>query len=229
VTVDVVAPGADLAGYRLVVVPCLYLVSDAAASVIDEYAASGGHVVVTFFSGIVDEDDRVRLGGYPGAFRDLLGVTTEEFAPLLPGDAVALDDGTDAGIWTERMRTTTAEAVVLFAGGQLAGGPAVTRNAYGSGVAWYIGAGLDAGSITARLSVAAAEAGVVPTRESGDASLEVVRRRSESAEYLFLINHGQDEIGYPASGAELVTATEVSGTIEIPGGAVRVIRMDLSV
>ena len=47
----------------------------------------------TYFSGIVDEHDHVRLGGYPGAFRDLLGVRTEEFFPLRRG---------------ERWRSTTA-------------------------------------------------------------------------------------------------------------------------
>ena len=39
------------------------------------------------------EDDHVRLGGYPGAFRDLLGVRVEEFFPLMPGETVALADG----------------------------------------------------------------------------------------------------------------------------------------
>ena len=43
--------------------------------------------LVTYFCGIVDENDHVRLGGYPGAFRDLLGVRTEEFFPLLRGRA----------------------------------------------------------------------------------------------------------------------------------------------
>ena len=35
----------------------------------------------------------MRLGGYPGAFRDLLGVRVEEFFPLLEGEAVALSEG----------------------------------------------------------------------------------------------------------------------------------------
>ena len=30
--------------------------------------------MVSFFSGIVDSRDHVRLGGYPGAFRDVLGI-----------------------------------------------------------------------------------------------------------------------------------------------------------
>ncbi len=78
VTVDVIAPGTDLTRYKLVVVPGLYMISDADAQAITDYVAAGGKLLVTFFSGIVDERDRIRLGGYPGAFRDVLGVVQPE-------------------------------------------------------------------------------------------------------------------------------------------------------
>jgi beta-galactosidase len=116
VTTDIVAPGADLSRYRLVVVPCLHLVSDADAAALTGYVAAGGHAVVTFYSGIVDQYDRVRLGGYPGAFRDMLGVVAEEFTPLLPGHEVSLSSGASATLWTERLRTTTAEVIDRYAG-----------------------------------------------------------------------------------------------------------------
>ena len=117
VGVDVVHPDTDLAGYRVVVVPTLYSVTDAAAARIAEAAAAGATVVVTYFSGIVDEHDHVRLGGYPGAFRDLLGIRVEEFLPLRSGESVRpgrrdhrgrVDRG-PAGRWTPRPwpRTTT--------------------------------------------------------------------------------------------------------------------------
>ena len=63
----------------------LYLVTDEHAAAVAAAAEAGAQVLVTFFSGISDENDHVRLGGYPGAFRDLLGVRVEEFFPLVPG------------------------------------------------------------------------------------------------------------------------------------------------
>ena len=36
--------------------------------------------VFTYFSGIVDEHDRVHLGGYPAPFRKLLGLEVSEWA-----------------------------------------------------------------------------------------------------------------------------------------------------
>ncbi len=84
VTVDFAAPAADLSSYKVVVVPSLYLISDEAAASIAAYVEGGGQLVVGYFSGIVDPDVQVRLGGYPGAFEDVLGVRVEEFHPL-PG------------------------------------------------------------------------------------------------------------------------------------------------
>jgi beta-galactosidase len=224
VTTDVVAPTADLSPYRLVVVPCLHLVSDQEAAAIDAYVAAGGHVLVTFYSGIVDQDDRVRLGGYPGAFRDLLGVTVEEFAPLPPGDVVTLDTGGTCRLWTERLRTTTAEPVARYVDGPLPGVPAVTRNAYGAGTAWYVATELRPDALRDVVREATRAADVRPLGPEGDGSVEVVRRRDGSRSYVFVVNHGTRDVEHAVTGLELVTGTEVDGLLRVPAGDVRVVR-----
>lgn len=220
--VDVVPPGAPLDGYRLVVVPHLYLVRDEEAAVVERFVAGGGHAVVGFFSGIVDEDDRVRLGGYPGAFRDLLGVVVEEFHPLLPGRTVRLDDGATASLWTEDLRTTTAEAVVRHVDGPLPGTPAVTRNAYGAGVAWYVATALEAKRATALVAQVASDAGAVPLPGAGE-GVEVVRRTDGDRTWLFVVNHRADDLEIPVAGHEL-TRGEAVEVLRVPAGAVRVLR-----
>ena len=87
---DLAPPAADLSGYRLVLVPAVYLMSGDAAAALRGYVEAGGHLVVTFLSGIADQFHRVRTGGYPGALRDLLGIRVEEFHPLPPGATVTL-------------------------------------------------------------------------------------------------------------------------------------------
>lgn len=223
VGVDVVAPGQPLGGYRLVVVPHLYLVRDAEAAVVEDFVAGGGHALVTFFSGVVDEDDRVRLGGYPGAFRTVLGVVVEEFHPLLAGQVVRLDDGTTASLWTEDVRTTTAKAVTHLADGPLAGAPAVTRNQHGDGTAWYVATHLDPDAAAALVRTVAAEAGVAPADGAGR-DVEVVRRTADDRSFLFVINHSQDAVDVPARGHEVVTGADVGPVLQVPAGAVRVVR-----
>ncbi|MEO7018426.1 MAG: beta-galactosidase, partial [Leifsonia sp.] len=204
VTVDVVEPGSDLSAYRLVVVPALYLISDTAAASVSAFVANGGSAFVTFFSGIVDEDDRIRLGGYPGAFLDVLGVRVDEFFPLASGQTVHLDDGASASIWTERIEPRSAEVISSFSDGPLRGGAALTRNTFGSGSAWYVGAALERDALRRALTAAADEAGVTRS-EGGLGGVETVLRRGPEAEYLFLINHGDSTAISAAAGYELIT------------------------
>ncbi len=103
VRADVVPTGTALAGYDLVIAPVLHVVPADLAKELTGYVAGGGHLVTTYFSGIVDENDHVWLGGYPGALRDLLGIRIEEFAPLLDGETVELDNGGTGTVWTDRI------------------------------------------------------------------------------------------------------------------------------
>jgi beta-galactosidase len=224
VTADIVAPGSDLSGYRLVVVPALYLVTDADAAVIDDYVQGGGHALVTFFSGIVDEDDRVRLGGYPGAFRELLGVFTEEFHPLPPHEVVTLDDGSTASTWSEWMHTRGAQTVASYSSGGLTGVPAITRNRRGQGLAWYLATALEPHSLARFVRTVVTEAGAVSHPGLGGAGVEVVRRRSADHDYLFVINHGETVADYAVTGTELTRGHDIHGTISVPAGQVRVVR-----
>ena len=91
----------------MVVVPTLYLVSDAQADAVRAAAEGGAHVLVTYFSGISDPDDHVRLGGYPGAFRELLGIRVEEFFPLRVGETVPLSGDGAGSEWSEHAHAPT--------------------------------------------------------------------------------------------------------------------------
>jgi beta-galactosidase len=231
ITVDTVTPRADLAGYDLVVVPTLYLVDDAGAANLAAAAERGATVAITFFSGIVDESDQVRLGGYPGAFRDLLGVRTQEFATLQEGETVrvvgkAVDGEADADLWTEKTHVADGtEIVATYDDGALAGWPAVTRRDVGAGgSAWYVGTRLERAGLDALVAQLVATAGVKP-EVVAPAGVEVTRRVSDDGSWLFAINHTGDAATLDGvTGTELLTDTDVTGTLTVPAGAVRVVR-----
>ncbi|MDQ0767725.1 beta-galactosidase [Pseudarthrobacter defluvii] len=226
ITVDVVAPGSDLSGYKAAFVPGLYLVREQESAALADFVSNGGHAVVTYFSGIVDENDKVLTGGYPGAFRDLLGVRSEEFLPMPPGQLLPLDTGGTASLWAEALRLEGAEAKASFTKGHLAGTPAVTRNRHGAGNAWYIGTVLDPQSLREVVAGAAAEAGVAA--QATTAGLEVVTRSAAGRTYTFLINHSDEEHKHPGHGYELIVGEEVSTAVVIPAGTVRVVRSSTS-
>lgn len=221
-TVDVVAPGADLSAYGLVVAPCLHLVRAAEAEVFSSYVAGGGTLLVTFYSGIVDEQDRVELGGYPGAFRDLLGVSVEEFAPLFPAERVSLGSGITGSVWAERMRAVDADVVDVFADGPAAGGPALTRRRAGEGTAWYLATLPDADAYRDLIVNIATGAGL-PTDPTRPAGLEVVRRDGADRSFLFAINHADADAVIDAHGRDLLSGEQAEGRIVVPAGGIRII------
>jgi beta-galactosidase len=174
----------------------------------------------------------VRLGGYPGAFRDLLGVRAEEFVPLAPGTSVGLHAATGLGatatgtLWTERLHLAGAEAVVHYTDGALPGVPALTRNRHGAGTAWYLATAPDADTYRDLMGSIAGQARVTAAGPVGDGLVEVVRRAAADRSYRFIINHGDTDIEVSGAGLELVTGADVTRTLRVPAGAVRVLRED---
>ncbi|WP_045729270.1 beta-galactosidase [Pseudarthrobacter chlorophenolicus] len=222
VSVDMVHPSAPLEGYDLVLVCTLYAVSDADAANIAAAASAGATVLVSYFSGIADPQDHIRLGGYPGAFRDLLGVRVEEFHPLLAGSQLKLDDGTVASIWSEHVHLAGADAVQSFTEYPLEGVPAVTRRPVDSGAAWYLATFPDRDGIDALVGRLLAESGVSPAA-AADAGVELVRRRSaEGQGFLFAINHTRSAAAVSATGTDLLTGEPFGGSV--PAGSIAVIR-----
>jgi len=212
VTADFVHPESDLSGYRLVLVPALYLVSDAGADNVARFVADGGTALVTFFSGIVDPRDRVRLGGYPAPWRELLGLRVEELAPLPEGEAIRLE-GLDAApaqaagrLWQDLIDLRGASVLLTFAEGYLAGEAAATRHPHGRGEALYLGTLPDRVTLGRLIGRACRHAGV-EVRTDLPPGVEAVRR----GEFLFLISHLDRpvEIDLGAKRHDLLTWTMV--------------------
>ncbi|MFD7510342.1 beta-galactosidase [Streptomyces sp. NPDC059853] len=231
VTVDFAHPEADLSGYPLVVVPALYLMTAEAGQNLRRYVEGGGTLVVCYFSGIVDEHDAVHPGPHPGALRDVLGLTVEEFQPLRAGEQVTLEgpDGhrLTADVWAETVVARGAEPVWTYADGPAAGCPAITRHELGEGTAWYVSARLDTAGLDTVLAAAGLDAGIA-AREDLPRDVEVVRREGESGRYLFVINHtdADTEVTVGGDGTELLTGTRVAATLPVPAGGVRVLHLD---
>jgi beta-galactosidase len=193
---------------------------------------AGAHLLVTYFSGIVDPDDHVWMGGYPGALRDVLGVRVEEFAPLRKGESVRLGgaDGSPAltgTIWTERLSTTTATTLAGYLDEPLAGSPAITvrePDTSSGGTAWYLSAHLEGDSLAWLVDEFCRRAELSPVARVTGGQVEVVRRRGEGRSYLFAINHAREAATVEGAGVDLLTDEVFTGEITVEPGGVRVIR-----
>jgi beta-galactosidase len=238
-TVDLVRPTQDLSAYKLVVAPASYLLTAEAAANLTAYVEAGGTLLVSYFSGIVDEHDAVHPGGFMAPLREALGVWVEEFLPLReedaltvsyrPGAAGAGAASTDVTeltgtVWADDLVLDGAEPVGTYVDGPRPGGAAITRHRHGAGTGWYVSTNLDVDALATVMTDVYAGAGLAP---SGIVEgLEVVRRTGDGAEYTVAINHTDDDAKLPlaAPATDLLTGDVVTGGADVPAGEVRVLR-----
>ncbi len=232
IPVDFVHPAADLVRYRALIVPGLYLAGSPAIDRVAAFADSGGYVLMTFFSGIVDECDRVRLGGYPGGWRDMLGIRVTEFRPLPPGSAVTASlagkETFTCSAWQEDLDLAGAEVLATFVDGRYAGTPALTQRSVGRGSAWYLATLPDPEGMALVTRSFAAAASLSPPVAGVPAAVEMVRRTGPAGSYLIACNLGLDEavVPLPVPGRDLISRQQVKSGLRLPGAGVAVIRED---
>ena len=227
VPVDFAHPEGDLSRYRMVIAPNLYLVSDGAAGKIKDFVAGGGTLMMSFFSGIVDENEHIRLGGYPAPFRELLGLFVEDFVPFAAGEAnrIVASDGTSysCDLWADLVHLEGAEPIASYERGFYGGTPAVTRHAFGDGAGYYLGTRPEELYTKEMLTATCREAGVKAPLEALP-GVEAVRRKTGEASFLFVLNHGDEtaEVHLPKPARDLLTGAERGGefTLEPLGVAV---------
>lgn len=142
INVDVVSTGADLAGYKLVICPPLYLLDDALAARLERYAAEGGHLIVSARTGVKDEHNYARSEPLPGPLARVLGLTVEDYDAVGEGvNVIELSDGArfKVSLWCDVLALDGARRVARYMRDFYAGQPAISVNDYGRGRAWYVG------------------------------------------------------------------------------------------
>lgn len=213
VGVDIVHPSADLSAYKLAVLPALYLLSEEHAARIADFVAAGGSLLASFFTGIVDEHDRVHPGGYPGPLRDVLGLRVEEFWPTADGEEVPLraaggtaEPAAPASLWREDVAVAGAVPELLFTGPDWEDRPAATVHAHGAGVARYVATRPDPETMRVLTARALADAGVHPVLPGLPPGVQAAIRHGDGHDVLILLNHTDDkhEVALPGDRCDLL-------------------------
>ena len=145
VGVDFVFPDStNLSDYKVIVVPPLYVASDATLNKLVEFVRNGGHLVVSFKSGFTNEYDTVRWTMAPGPLREAAGFHYQEFSSLrqplaLKGDPFHAGEDNKVSEWAEMLIPDTAEPLAFYDHPFFGKYPAITRNRFGKGTLTYEG------------------------------------------------------------------------------------------
>lgn len=145
--VDILDMEEELKSYDLVFAPMLYMFRSGIETKIRNYVAEGGTFIMTYWSGIVNENDLCHLGGTPHQLMDVFGLRSTELDALYDDDR---NSGKSTGAFFEEkkryecknfcdlIRIDSAEILLTYETDFYAGFPALVRNFYEKGTAYYI-------------------------------------------------------------------------------------------
>ena len=184
------------------------------------FVKAGGTFITTYFSGIVDEHDLV-IGAYPGELKELLGIWVEEQDALPEGEQNAFVYGGEkysADILCDLLHLEGAEGLSFYEKDFYQGMPAVTRNRYGKGNAYYVATRSIPEFYQHFMADVLREAEVDAILDTPH-NVEATVRENGKGRTLFLLNHN-------TFGVEVVLEQEcedlLSGTIYKAGNALEI-------
>lgn len=131
----------DFSNYDLIIAPILYMNKEKVVDKLTVYVRSGGVLISSYFTGMVDKYDRVNLYGLPKKLSELFGLNTKEIDTLYPDEhGHILYNGKEylSKDFNQVIETTTAKTLGKYINNFYQGTPAIVKNDYGKGSAYYL-------------------------------------------------------------------------------------------
>lgn len=194
IAVDFVSLNSDFEGYRILVAPLLYLMTPDLERKLKKYVEDGGILILTMRTGVMNNNN-VCMSEYPlpGKLSEIIGAEVEEYDSLY-GKSVVLDMGKKKGTgehWCDVIRVKSAIPLAIYDSEYYKGRAAIVKNQYEKGVTYYIGTDPDEDTMEYLMEKILEDTGMIQ-KKTGKA--EFVYRKGRKKEYLFILNHADEEI-----------------------------------
>lgn len=220
IPVDIISEADLLSGYRLVVVPAMYILTGDTVANLERFASSGGVVVFTFRTGVKDEDNKVVNMKLPGLAAKMAGVEVEEYVSMAPcGNAKVqfgfnnLEGEFATSVWADVLKPTTAKVVARYAQDYYAGQAAVTINTFNKGKVVYIGTMGDASFFDEIAGWLLSLVDIKPFLSQIPSGVEVTERWQDGQRLVFVLNHTGEsqQINLPGALTDLLGEVDYAG------------------
>lgn len=149
IATDIIEMASDFTPYKILIAPMLYMLKADVTQRLEQFVEQGGQLVLTYWSGIVDEADLCFQSDAPGPLQKLTGLRVTEVDQLYPEeknhirhtDEFLNEDAIyDCIEYCEVLELTSASALAHYTQDYYADLPAITVNKYGQGKVYYLAA-----------------------------------------------------------------------------------------
>ena len=223
VSVEIISEKDPLTGFKVVVIPALYVLPEETAANLERFAAAGGIVVFTPRTGVKDEDNKVVNLKLPGLVARMAGIEINDYVsmPINEDNKIQfglpdLEEAFTASVWADVLTATTAKPIAHYAQDYYTDQAAATINAFGDGKVIYLGTLGDATFYAEIVRWVMTLAGIQPLLET-PMGVEVAERWRGEQHLLFVLNHtpNSQDLTLAKAHIDLLNGKDFSGNISI--------------
>ncbi|MDK1727954.1 beta-galactosidase [Dellaglioa algida] len=231
IPVDIISTEQDMNDYKLVIDPMHFLMSDTFSEKLASYVKRGGRLVGTYVTGVVDSEFLTYQGGWPKGLRDSYGIEIQETDTLYPkqkNNILMNNKMYMAKDYCEVIKLKGANVLGIYQDDFYKKTPAITKNNFGKGVAYYQGCRLDNEFLANFYHEIVQELNIMPELSVKKMTKNVsVQTRDDGVnQYYFIINFSHEnakiELTTPLNDVLLEEMQPVGSTI-LPAYGVKVL------
>ena len=223
VNVDMVKPGGNLAGYRIVIAPDLFILPDDLAKQLCSFVFGGGVLLADCRTGVKDENSLCHARTLPGLLSKALGVVIEEYEAVPDGAEYAVSGvGDIVGDFTatrccDWVKPRGAQRLAVYQPWHLKDFAAATRYRYGKGTGFYVGTVIRQEEFYDALIACLLQTGRVRPVVKPPAGVEVSLRQGRGGKLLFVMNHTEETkiVHVPPGKGDLLRGTRTAKTLRL--------------
>ena len=195
ISVDVVSEKDSFTGYKLVIVPAMYVLTEQTTANLEKFATEGGIVVFTVRTGVKDDYNAAVDMKLPGLVSKMCGIEVQEYISMPPEqgnqiqfDLPELNAAFPTSALADVLEPKGAQVIAHHVHDFYAGKPAATLNLYGKGKVIYLGAIGDGAYYESITRWVVSLAGINPLLEPPP-GVEVAERWQGEQRIMFVLNH----------------------------------------
>ncbi len=182
--------------------------SDIAVKNLYAFAEKGGTVILTNRSGVKNENNNCIMEQFPTVYKKLIGAHIEEYDPIgYNTETIKFSDESkfDCRQWCDILCCDSAEAIAVYDSCFYKNKPAVTRNSYGKGIAYYIGT-VSKKAFYQKLIKNILDEGGIPYIDGLPDNVEITIRTGNNVKAVFIFNNTDKIQQFNYCGNELTLA-----------------------
>jgi len=198
ITTDIISSSEHFEKYNLIIVPYMVLMNEDVSERLKQAAKNGATIIITCMTGLRNDDVQSFRRIVHKSIEEMAGISIEEQHALIGVEETKLQLYNDSseytcGLWHDVISLKTAKAIGFYNSRFFKEKPVITKNTYGKGTVYYVGAVVNNDVVNNLIKQALATAAITPIAESKNELVELTEVNGSKGQFLYAINYSSED------------------------------------